>query len=115
MSDLRLEGKLCIISGAAAGIGRETALAFVAEGAEVHAIDRDANGLERLAAEAKGIIPYSFDIADAAAVEAFHATLPRLDVQFNCAGIVSAREGAAWVDVPALTQAAALDTAAPAP
>ena len=26
MSDLRLEGKLCIISGAAAGIGRETAL-----------------------------------------------------------------------------------------
>lgn len=89
MSHLRLEGKLCIISGAAAGIGRETALAFVAEGAEVHAIDRDATGLERLVAEAKGIIPHSFDIADAAAVEAFHATLPRVDVQFNCAGIVT--------------------------
>ena len=89
MSHLRLEGKLCIISGAAAGIGRETALAFVAEGAEAHAIDRDATGLERLAAEAKDIIPHSFDIADAAAVEAFHATLPRLDVQFNCAGIVT--------------------------
>jgi 2-keto-3-deoxy-L-fuconate dehydrogenase len=89
MSHRRLDGKLCVISGAAAGIGRETALAFASEGAEVHAIDRDPAGLERLADEAEGIVTHTFDIADAAAVQSFHAALPRLDVQFNCAGVVS--------------------------
>lgn len=85
----RLDGKLCVISGAAAGIGRETALAFAAEGADVHAIDLDVEGLKRLAAGGEGIVTHAFDITDAVAVQAFHASLPRLDVQFNCAGIVT--------------------------
>ena len=37
----------------------------------------------------QGITPRVFDITDAEAVSAFHTTLPRLDVQFNCAGIVT--------------------------
>ncbi|GHF49685.1 SDR family oxidoreductase [Seohaeicola zhoushanensis] len=88
MSRNRFTGKLCVVTGAAAGIGRETALAFAAEGAEVHAIDRDAAGLAALERGA-GIVPHAFDITDAGAVAAFHAALPRLDVQFNCAGIVT--------------------------
>lgn len=89
MSHSRLHGKLCVVSGAAAGIGRETALAYAAEGAAVHALDRDASGLASLAAEAQGITPHIFDITDPEAVAAFHTALPRLDVQFNCAGIVT--------------------------
>lgn len=88
MTAPRLHGKLCIVTGAAAGIGRETALAYQREGAEVHAVDRDAEGLAALAAEARGITPHALDLTDPEAVARLHAGLPRLDVQFNCAGIV---------------------------
>ncbi|MBV0893543.1 SDR family oxidoreductase [Paracoccus sp. Z118] len=84
----RLEGKTCVVSGAGAGIGRETALRFRAEGAIVHALDRHADGLSALSSEGTGISTHVVDLTDLAAVRAFHAGLPRLDVQFNCAGIV---------------------------
>lgn len=84
----RLEGKVCVVSGAGAGIGREAALRFLAEGATVHALDRDAQSLAVLSHEAPGIATRALDLTDRSAVRAFHAGLPRLDVQFNCAGIV---------------------------
>lgn len=84
----RLQDKVCVVTGAASGIGRETALAFRAEGAVVHALDRDAVGLARLAGEAPGLMPRCIELVDAGAIGAFHAGLERLDVQFNCAGIV---------------------------
>ncbi|SIS90276.1 SDR family oxidoreductase [Paracoccus saliphilus] len=89
MSEHRLNGKLCVVTGAAAGIGRETVLAFAEAGAKVHAVDRDSGGLGKLAAEVPSIATHAFDITDAQAVAEFHAELPRLDVQFNCAGIVT--------------------------
>lgn len=85
----RLEGKLCVVTGAASGIGRETALAYLREGAIVHALDRDAGGLERLAGENPGLRTANVDVVDPKAVMAFHAGLDRLDVQFNCAGMVA--------------------------
>ena len=51
----RLEGKSAVITGAANGIGRATALVFAAEGARVVGTDRDAAGLDRLRDELAAI------------------------------------------------------------
>ncbi len=45
----RLAGKVAVVTGAAAGIGRATAVLFAREGARVVAADLDGRGLERLA------------------------------------------------------------------
>ncbi|MGC4109423.1 MAG: SDR family NAD(P)-dependent oxidoreductase [Nocardioides sp.] len=50
----RLQGKVTIVTGAAAGIGRATAVRFAREGARLVAADVDAAGLERLAAQVDG-------------------------------------------------------------
>ncbi|MGB5532229.1 MAG: SDR family NAD(P)-dependent oxidoreductase, partial [Acidimicrobiia bacterium] len=42
---MRLEGKSAVITGAASGIGRESALLFAAEGAAVAAVDLDEDGI----------------------------------------------------------------------
>lgn len=85
----RLKDKVCVVSGAAAGIGRETAATFAREGARVHAVDRDAAGLATLAEAFPGIEIATLDVTDADAVRGFHAGLDRLDVQVNCAGMVA--------------------------
>lgn len=50
--DTGLQGKTVLITGAANGIGRATALAFAREGAHLALIDRDAQQLEKTAHEA---------------------------------------------------------------
>jgi NAD(P)-dependent dehydrogenase (short-subunit alcohol dehydrogenase family) len=47
----RLQGKSAVITGAAKGIGRATAVVFAEEGARIVATDIDADGLESLRAE----------------------------------------------------------------
>src|ERR1700683_2659031 len=50
-----LKGKLVLITGAAKGIGRATALGFAHEGARLALVDIDSDGLSALVAEIKGI------------------------------------------------------------
>lgn len=89
-------GKRCLITGAASGIGRATALAAGARGAELFLTDRDGEGLERVAAEiraADGTVTHFAvaDVADHEAVVALaaeaHAFVPSMDVVMNVAGI----------------------------
>ena len=84
-----LDGKVCVITGAASGIGAATARAFAAQGAAVLALDKDADGLARLAADCPGVQPHPLDITDPAAVKAFYGPLATIDVLFNCAGKVA--------------------------
>jgi glucose 1-dehydrogenase len=46
----RFEDKVCLVTGAASGIGRSTAVALAAEGARVAVVDRDTRGAEVVAA-----------------------------------------------------------------
>lgn len=84
----RLKGKTCVLTAAAAGIGRATALAFAREGAQVIATDIDAAGLAALAQDAAGIATAILDVTDAAAVSALAARYAETDVLFNAAGYV---------------------------
>ena len=79
----KLDGKVALITGAAAGIGRATAQLFVAEGAKVIATDRDLKGLDGLAGETLAL-----DVTDSAAITALAQEVGKLDVLFNCAGFV---------------------------
>jgi 2-keto-3-deoxy-L-fuconate dehydrogenase len=83
----RLAGKHAIVTAAANGIGRETALAFAREGAEVVATDVSVEGLQALAAQDSHISARELDVTDAAAVESLLKS-HHFNVIFNCAGWV---------------------------
>jgi 2-keto-3-deoxy-L-fuconate dehydrogenase len=83
----RLAGKTAVVTAAGQGIGRATALAFAAEGAQVWATDIDEAKLGSLA-ETPGIQVRRLDVLDDAAIAAFAAAMPAPDVLFNCAGFV---------------------------
>jgi len=87
----RLKGKRAIVTGAGQGIGRAAAELFAAEGAEVLALDRNADALADLA----GCTPYVIDLTDRAAIRTFAESAGAesaggVDVLFNCAGYVDA-------------------------
>lgn len=82
----RLAGKRALITAAAQGIGRATALAFAAEGATVLATDKDAAKLADL--KAPGLATRPLDVLDPAAIEAAVKAAGRIDILFNCAGFV---------------------------
>jgi 2-keto-3-deoxy-L-fuconate dehydrogenase len=83
----RLKGKRAFLTAAGAGIGRATALAFAAEGAEVIATDLKAESLADL--KGQGIAEtYSLDVRDTRAVRALAEKVGGIDVLYNCAGFV---------------------------
>ncbi len=95
----RLAGKICIITAAGQGIGRASALQFVAEGATVIATDINTESLNSLKLEADAIAAGKLqtdilDITNGQAIADFAtkvtAQTGAIDVLFNCAGIVHA-------------------------
>ncbi|MEZ5075296.1 MAG: SDR family oxidoreductase [Solirubrobacterales bacterium] len=79
----RLEGKVCVITGAASGIGAEAARLFAIEGAHVVGVD--------LAESTNGELNLVADVTDPGQVEGMYAQarerFGRIDVLFNNAGI----------------------------
>lgn len=89
-------GKRCFVTGAASGIGRATALALAAAGAELFLTDRDADGLTQTVADARALgaqVPAHrvLDISDYDQVREFakdiHAAHGSMDVVMNIAGV----------------------------
>jgi 2-keto-3-deoxy-L-fuconate dehydrogenase len=88
-SGKRLAGKRVLLTAAAAGIGRATAIAFAEAGALVLATDLDAAGLDSLAQAHPSIRTSVLDVTDPTSVSAI-AGGEAFDVLFNCAGYVHA-------------------------
>jgi NAD(P)-dependent dehydrogenase (short-subunit alcohol dehydrogenase family) len=87
----RLDGKVCVITGAAGGMGREAALLFAAEGASVCVADVSREAGEQTASECRDAFFHEVDVSDEASVQAMlAATAERyggIDVLYNNAGI----------------------------
>ncbi|MGZ5370141.1 MAG: SDR family NAD(P)-dependent oxidoreductase, partial [Aeromicrobium sp.] len=99
-------GKRCLLTGAASGIGRATALKLAAAGAELYLTDRDVKGLEETVADARalgGVVAAhrALDISDYHEVAGFaadiHTRTPAMDLVMNIAGV------SAWGTVDQLT------------
>ena len=92
----RLDSRVALVTGAARGIGRATALRLASEGARVALVDLDEEGCRRVAAEiaeAGGeALPLGCDVSDGTqvrqTVDATASHFGRLDILVNNAGII---------------------------
>ena len=90
------EGQVCIVTGGGQGIGRGIANVLATEGAEVIVAARNAQRLEKAAADIRGqggkVIAMTLDITDRPAVKRFvadvQARFGRIDVLVNNAGLM---------------------------
>jgi NAD(P)-dependent dehydrogenase (short-subunit alcohol dehydrogenase family) len=96
LPQLRFDGKTVLVTGASSGIGRETALAFAAAGANVVLAARRAAALTKIATQARAAgakaLVVATDVTDAASVKACFrkavARFGRIDIVVNNAGIM---------------------------
>lgn len=84
---MRLQGKTALVTAAGQGIGRASALALAAAGANVWATDLNAALLESYRGMSN-ITCLQLDVLDHNAIKALVPKLPPINVLFNCAGVV---------------------------
>ena len=97
----RLADRIAVVTGAANGIGRASALRLAQEGADLVLVDREGDTLQGVAREVEAVgrqvLPITADWTDASAVHAAFAAIRqrfgRIDILFNNVG-QSARERA---------------------
>ena len=100
-----MNGKTALVTGAASGIGRATALALAERGADLFLCDLDEPGLAETEAAVSELgrqaLCRRVDVADADAMRAFaetvHARVPAVDLLVNNAGVVI---GGGLLDTP---------------
>ncbi len=93
--DMRVDGKVALVTGASTGLGRATALALAEAGADLVITSRSRERLREVCAEieARGrrAVPLAVDVRDVAAVrrmaEEAHAAFGRIDILVNNAGL----------------------------
>jgi 3-hydroxybutyrate dehydrogenase len=78
-----LEGRRALVTGAASGIGAAVASRLAEAGAEVHLVDRDEEGVAKVAAQVHGTA-HVVDLTDGSAIEALDLDV---DILVNNAGI----------------------------
>jgi len=83
---LSLTGKTAFVTAAGQGIGRATAKALAAAGADVLATDVDTAKLAGL--ESDSIRTMALDVLDPAAIARVAQNAGAIDILFNCAGVV---------------------------
>ncbi|MEN5275667.1 SDR family oxidoreductase [Brucella sp. TWI432] len=84
---IRFDGKTALITAAAQGIGRASALAFAQAGAKVYATDINEAALKELEG-VSGIITRKLNVLDEAEVKTLVSEIGQVDILFNCAGVV---------------------------
>ena len=84
---IRFDGKTALVTAAAQGIGRASALAFAEAGAKVYATDINEAALKEIEG-VSGIITRRLNVLDETEVKAAVAEIGQVDILFNCAGVV---------------------------
>ena len=92
----RLEGKVCVITGAGGGMGADAAVRFTEEGAQVVVADVDGAAAEQVAGQIGGLA-LQVDVSDEASVKEMYAAAAErfggIDVLYNNAGINPTDDG----------------------
>lgn len=87
-----LKDKVCVITGAAQGIGKAIALAMLREGGIVYGCDKSQDSMSEMDASHPSFTPLYFDVTDASAVKSAMMQIKkeqgRIDVLVNNAGVV---------------------------
>jgi len=85
---VRLENKKIVVTAAAQGIGRATAIAFANEGANVWATDINEEKLVEIKSINSKIQTYKLDSTKKSDVENFCSSLDNIDILFHAVGFV---------------------------